>query len=223
MMMPFPGGPTDTANGTLLLAVLLAVAYGWLVARPPSWRRTIIKTGSILLLALLAALQGGPALLVLALALSAAGDAFLSRDGDRAFLGGLAAFLAAHMAYVALFCVAGEGLATIVGQPWRLALGLAMIAAVALLLWRLLPAIETALRGPVIAYAAAILAMGLVSLTLPLPLAILGAVLFMASDALLATGRFLMASDSSHQAWTQPAVWALYVAAQLCITLAFVA
>src|SRR5690606_1919107 len=125
--------------------------------------------------------------------------------------------------YVALFWLAGEGVAAIAGQPPRIILGVAMVAAVALLLWRLLPAIEPALRGPVAAYAFAILAMGLASLTLPLPLALLGAALFMASDALLATGRFLMTPDSRHQSWTQPAVWALYVAAQLCITLAFVA
>ena len=157
-MMPFPGGIEDTSNGTLLFAVLLAIAYGWLVARPPSWRRTAVKTGSIALLALLAAVQGGPLLLIFAL-----------------------------------------------------------------LMRRLWPAVGKALQLPVAVYALAILAMGMASLTTLLPLAILGAVLFMASDTLLAIGRFLLPTDSTHQGWVQPAVWALYFAAQLSIVLAFLA
>ena len=50
---------------------------------------------------MLAVVENGPLLLFAALALSAVGDAFLSREGDRAFLGGLASFLAAHLAYIA--------------------------------------------------------------------------------------------------------------------------
>lgn len=222
-MMPFPGGIADTSNGTLIFAILLAVFYGIVVDRPPSMRRTIVKTGSVLLLALLAYLQGGPALLVAALVLSAAGDAFLAQEGEQTFLGGLASFLLAHVAYVALFWTIGEGIGPLRAEVWRMALAAVMVAAVALLLRQLWPAVESRLRGPVVAYAAAILAMGVASLTLPLPLAILGAVLFMASDALLATGRFLMAPASPQQAWVRPTVWALYFVAQVCITLAFVA
>ena len=221
--MPFPGGIEDTSNGTLLFAVLLAIAYGWLVARPPSWRRTAVKTGSVALLALLAALQGGPLLLILALVLSAAGDAFLSREGEKAFLAGLVSFLAAHFAYIALFALVGDGFERLLASPWRLAIAAAMTVAVALLMGRLWPAVGKALQLPVTVYALAILAMGMASLTTLLPLAILGAALFMASDSLLAIGRFLMRTDSTHQGWVQPAVWALYFAAQLSIVLAFLA
>jgi uncharacterized membrane protein YhhN len=61
--------------------------------------------------------------------------------------------------------------------------------------------------------------MGLSALTLPVPAVIAGAILFMASDALLAVGRFLLAADSPRQALVRPAVWALYYLAQAAITL----
>lgn len=221
--MPFPGGIEETSNGTLLFAVLLAVAHGWMVARPPSWRRTAVKTGSVVLLAILAILQGGPLLLILALLLSAAGDAFLSREGEKAFLAGLVSFLAAHVAYIALFALAGHGLQLLLASTWRLAVAAAMTLSVALLMRRLWPAVGKALQVPVAIYALAILAMGVASLTTLLPLAILGAVLFMASDSLLAVGRFLLRPESTHQGWLQPFVWALYFAAQLAIVLAFLA
>ena len=48
-----------------------------------------------------------------------------------------------------------------------------------------------------------------------------GALLFTASDAILATGRFLVAPESSLQAWMQPAVWVLYYSGQMLITLWF--
>ena len=48
-----------------------------------------------------------------------------------------------------------------------------------------------------------------------------GAILFMASDGLLATEKFLVAAISAHRAWMRFAVWALYYAAQLAITLGF--
>ncbi|MDP3897611.1 MAG: lysoplasmalogenase [Mesorhizobium sp.] len=217
--MPFAGGLSETANGTLLFAVLLAVFYGFMAGHPPSWRRTLAKAGGVLLLALLAAVQGGPALLVAALLLSAAGDAFLAQNGERAFMAGLASFLLAHLAYVALFALSGEGVGLIVAEPWRIALGLAMLASVGLLVGLLWPALPGAMRGPVALYAAAILAMGLGALTVPVAPVVGGAVLFMASDGLLATGRFLIPPASPHHGWAQPAVWALYFSAQAMITL----
>ena len=43
----------------------------------------------------------------------------------------------------------------------------------------------------------------------------------MASDGLLATEKFLVAAISPHRAWMRLAVWVLYYAAQLAITLGF--
>jgi uncharacterized membrane protein YhhN len=220
--MPFPGGVENIANGTLIFSVLLAAYYGMIVHRPPSPRRTIVKTGSVALLGLLPAIEGGPALLVAALALSAIGDACLAQDGEKAFLAGLASFLLAHVAYVALFWTTGGGIGEIVAQPSRIVVALALTAAVGLILSRLWPAIEAAMRPPVALYCVAILAMGLSSLSGLGAVVVAGAVLFMASDAILAAGRFLLPQDDPRQGWIRPLVWLLYYAAQLVLTLSFI-
>jgi len=221
-MMPFPGGIENIANGTLIFSVLLAVLYGFAVTRPVSLRRTVVKTGSVALLAVLAAVEGGPALLVAALVLSAIGDACLAQDGERPFLAGLASFLVGHIAYIALFWTTGGGMAAIVSDPSRIVIAVALIVGVGLILTRLWPAIEARMRPPVALYCAAILAMGISSLSELGPTVVVGAVLFMASDALLAAGRFLVAPGDARQAWLRPLVWTLYYAAQLLLTLSFV-
>lgn len=43
----------------------------------------------------------------------------------------------------------------------------------------------------------------------------------MTSDGLLAAERFLLAAISPHRVWMRYAVWVLYYAAQLAITLGF--
>ena len=70
------------------IAALAALAYLPLAGRPVGMLRSLLKTGSVALLAL-GALTGGAPLLALALALCALGDWFLSRAGDRAFLAGV--------------------------------------------------------------------------------------------------------------------------------------
>jgi uncharacterized membrane protein YhhN len=220
--MPFPGGIESISNGTLILSLLLSVLYGFAVSRPVSLRRTLVKTGSVALLALLAAVEGGPLLLIAALVLSAIGDACLAQEGEHWFLAGLTSFLVGHIAYVALFWTTGGGLAEILSQPSRIVIALSLAAAVALILTRLWPAIETGMRPPVALYCAAILAMGVSSLSELGPNVVAGALLFMASDALLAAGRFLVGPGDPRQDWIRPLVWALYYAAQLLLTLSFV-
>jgi len=90
MTMPFAGGIDANANATLIFSLVAAVIYASHWDMPPTLARSAAKTLAVAMLAVLAAMQGGPLLLVVALALSAVGDAFLSRDGDKAFLGGLA-------------------------------------------------------------------------------------------------------------------------------------
>ena len=85
-------------------------------------------------------------------------------------------------------------------------------------LWR---RVGPSLRIPIAVYVAAILTMGIAALTTFLPWVIAGAVLFMASDGLLAAERFLLAAISPHHVWMRYAVWVLYYAAQLAITLGF--
>lgn len=220
-MMPFAGGLDSLPNGTLLLSVVAALLYLPVQGRAPSLRRSFVKTAATALLAVLAFIEGGPFLLVAALALGAAGDFFLSRDGETAFLAGLASFLAAHIAYVPLFLSAGGGMEMLAWQPWRLGLAVLAVIGAALLLYRLIPAVESRMRAPVVLYTAAILAMLLAAATVPSPVILIGAILFVVSDSLLAVGRFLMPPDSPRQRPTGAAVWVFYYLAQAAIALGF--
>ena len=217
-MMPFLGGIQSSANGTLILSVAAAIIYGLVLDARPTLLRSVLKTLAVALLAVLVVTERGPLLLAAALALSAAGDAFLSREGERAFLAGLGSFLAAHLAYVALFAWSGGG-AALLAEGWRVAAAAAIgLFALSMLvvLWR---RVKPGLRLPILAYSLAIAAMGVASLTVPNFWVVAGAILFMASDGLLAAERFLVAAISPHRAWMRHAVWALYYAAQLSITL----
>ena len=71
---------------------------------------------------------------------------------------------------------------------------------------------------PVVAYVLAITVMGIGGVVLGGPV-LLGAVLFMASDAILGTEKFLMPEGSQLRRLTGPAVWVLYYAGQALITL----
>jgi uncharacterized membrane protein YhhN len=218
-MMPFPGGVSNASNGTLIFSALFALFYTFMIFRTPSRRRTIAKTGATLLLAMLAVLEGGPWLLIAALLLSAAGDAFLAYDGDRAFMAGLASFLAAHLAYIVLFLmIGGEAIG-----GWRLiAATLMTVFAAGFLVW-LWNRVPGELRLSVAIYSAAILGMGLASLTVPNEVVALGAILFIASDAFLASGKFALAEDSPLRTPFAYAVWGLYYVAQALLTLSVLA
>lgn len=220
-MMPFEGGIDSLANGTLLLSAVAALLYLPVQGRAPSLRRSFVKTVSTALLAVLAYIEGGPLLLVVALASSSAGDFFLSRDGEKPFLAGLASFLAAHIVYVPLFLSVGGGTDMLLWQPWRIGLAVVAVLGAGLLLRRLLPAAGAQMRVPVAVYTAAILAMLLAAATVPSPVILIGAVLFVLSDSLLAIGRFLLPEGSPRQRPTGAAVWVFYYLAQVAITLGF--
>lgn len=220
-MMPFTGGVFATANGTLVLSLAAAAFYGLAASRPPTVMRAVLKTLAVALLAVLAVMQGGPWLLVLALVLSALGDFFLAFDGEKPFLAGLGSFLAAHVAYVALFCFASGGQHELLSEPWRTVVAIVMVLAVLVMLAMLMRRIGPELRIPVTLYSAAILLMGISALTLNNFWVIAGAILFMASDTILATEKFLVSAISPHRDWMRYAVWVLYYAGQLLITLGF--
>jgi len=221
MTMPFAGGIDANANATLIFSLVAAVIYAFTLGMPQSLARSAAKTLAVAMLAVLAALQGGPLLLVVALALSAVGDAFLSRDGEKAFLGGLASFLVAHIVYIAVFLRSGGGLGLLGAESWRGAIALALAVFVVVMLAALWRRVGPGLRIPIACYVVAILAMGMAALTTNSAWVIAGAVLFMASDGLLATEKFLVAAISPHRAWMRFAIWGLYYAAQLAITLGF--
>jgi uncharacterized membrane protein YhhN len=204
----------------LLFSVASACVYFFLLDTPVSLRRSVVKTIPVALLAGLVLLHRGPLLLAGALAVSALGDAFLSREGDKAFLGGLGSFLVAHLLYVALFAHSGGGLGLLLTSP-RLLIGIVIAIFAVVMLAVLWPRVEDTLRLPIAVYVAAILAMGLTALTLPDWRIILGALLFIASDAFLATEKFLLGAGSTQRYWMRHAVWALYYAAQALIALGF--
>jgi uncharacterized membrane protein YhhN len=219
--MLFPGGIEGTANATLILSVAAAVIYALIVNMRPMPLRTAVKTLAVSMLAVLVFVENGPALLFGALVLSACGDALLSRDGDRMFLAGLASFLAAHGFYIALFLTHGAGLEAAFAEPWRIAVtvGITVLALVMLvLLWR---RVKPALRLPVLAYEVVIVAMGLATLTMGNLWIVGGALLFIASDGLLASERFIVSAISPHRPSMRLAVWVLYYAAQVMIALGF--
>lgn len=218
-MMPFAGGPSTAENGTLIFAAVAALLNLVMLAQPRTAKRAAVKTASVVLLAVLAFLAGGPWLLVAALLLSSVGDAFLAFDGEKPFLSGLGAFFAAHLAYVALFLT--EGMVTVALTAPRLAIGVAMTLATGVMIVRLRPAVGDTLRLPVTAYGLAILAMGLSSLVVAPRFVPLGAVMFMASDTMLGTERFLVAHGSAASRPLAYGVWTLYWLGQATITLGF--
>ncbi|GGL78625.1 lysoplasmalogenase family protein [Wenxinia marina] len=195
------------AGAGLVSAAWYLVAFA--AVERTSALRSAVKTVAIATLAGAVALSGGPALLALALALGAAGDLALSRPGERAFLAGVAAFALAHLVYVAL--LAGQPAADLSG--WRIAAAVALCTLAAVMAARLWRA-AGALRGPVVVYAAIIVAMGFAALRAADPRLALSAGLFVASDAILAAELFLLRPGHPARRWTPYAVWILYVSAQ---------
>ena len=221
-MMPFEGGVESPGNATFIFSCAAALLYGTMAAAPPRFVASVVKTLAVALLAVLAGMQQGHWLLVLALALSAAGDLFLSRPGEKAFLAGLASFLLAHIAYIALFAIIGSGPGVLVAAPWRGALAAVLVVYGLVMLMLLMRRIGPSLRGPVTVYIVAILCMGVSALTLDAALVITGALLFMASDTLLATEKFLLPAISRQRDWMRYAVWGTYYLGQMAITLGLI-
>lgn len=198
----------------VLVYIGLAVLYMATLPRKPYAGSYLVKAAPILLLAWVAATRvDGPARvwLLLALLFSAAGDVLLDLDtGDSPFfVAGLGAFLVAHIWYVVAFSTGG----LVVGATaWVV---VPVVTAAALLLWRLYPRLGR-LRGPVVAYVTVIVAM---TTTAALGrassgLLLVGALLFMLSDSLIAVNKFLRPIPARDYL-----VMATYYAAQCLITL----
>jgi len=220
-MLPFAGGIEDPSNGSVIFSVAAAVLYFIMQETRPSLLRSAVKTLAVGLLAVLCALQHQPYLLVVALALSALGDLFLSRDGERAFLGGLGSFLAAHIAYIALFWMSGEGTAIFTAEPWRLVVVGALVVFALVMLVLLMREVGPDLRFPILVYISAIVVMGVSAVSLRNGWVIAGALAFMASDTILAAERFLVPAISPRRNVMRSAVWVLYYAAQALIVSGF--
>lgn len=176
----------------ILISLTCAASYLlFYVSRPPSLNRTVIKTLSVAALAALAVIMNGPWPLIAALALSALGDLFISRDGETAFLAGLGSFLLAHIAYVVLFWGVIGGAAAL--SPVVIILFAAY--AIGMLRW-LWPHLAE-MKAPVCAYIAVIYAMGVTAAAAPLALwpILAGAALFVISDSVLAAETFVFGTS----------------------------
>ena len=204
----------------VLISVLASLAYGLVLQfRPISLFRTLTKSLVIGALAAWAFMAGAPALLTTALAFSCLGDAILTREGDLSLPLGLASFLVAQLIYCVFFLEIG-GLAGFAAEPVRLIPGgFALLGGgvLALYLWRDLGP----LKAPVVVYVIALSAMVGASFSLRAAQAqvMVGSVLFLASDAVLAIRLFKLTHRPSPLA--DHAVWWLYVAAQGLIATAF--
>lgn len=219
-MMPFAGGSGNIDNIALPVSLVAAVLYLPMLGQGSSWRLSVVKTLSTSLLALIAWHMGGPALLVVGLALSAIGDFFLLRDGEKAFVGGLVSFLVAHVAYIVLFARIGESASVLLSMP--LVLAAAVLVAISLALLRvILRHVSKELRLPVMVYCTALVLMGLTALATEQAPIIAGAMMFVASDAILAWEKFVEPATSTRKPPLRIAVWVLYYAAQVTFLLAF--
>ena len=207
-----------------IVSLAAALAYGlWLTHQPPSWYRTVVKTAAVAALAGAAFFAGQPLLLVLALAFSALGDAFLAGDAKKWLQPGMAAFFVAHILYVPLFLGVGSGLAEFSYVGWRLGAAVATLVVGALLVrWLWLSFGQ--MRFMVAFYILAILAMVASSFTLPASYAacMAGAVMFMASDSILAVQLFKDETAFGRPRLAGLLVWFLYWGGQTAIAWPFV-
>lgn len=151
----------------------------------------------------------GGALLSVALFAHAVGDVLL----ERALLAGVAAFFAGHLAYIALFWRQRRAIDDLGGET-KLVLGLLALTAAGFLAL-LAPRLEGAERIAIPLYAGALVIMAGSALLCRRgrPWVPVGALCYVASDALLSLELFGRGTGGAR--WL---IWPLYVAAQLAIT-----
>ena len=183
---------TALLAAALLVCSLLAIASApWALNQPAL--NVVFKPLATLIVMAYAWPRGGDAPLVrrwvlTGLCFSLAGDVFLMWP-QQGFLPGLVSFLLAHLAYLLAFTRVSRFAAT----PWVL---VAYGALALLILSQLWPGVPGALRLPVVAYVLALASMAAQAAVVwrtgaPRGAVLaLGGLLFMTSDALLATNKF---------------------------------
>jgi uncharacterized membrane protein YhhN len=141
---------------------------------------------------------------------SLAGDVFLMLPQDL-FVFGLGSFLLGHLAYIVGMQLDGT-------ERPALLLGIAIVAVAMVLVGRpVIAAVkrkEKALLGPVVVYMLVISAMVASAFGTTRPLAIAGASLFYASDALIAWNRFI-----DEKSWGRMAIITTYHLGQILLIL----
>ncbi len=184
---------TAAASAFLAIAAVLAVADWVAIVRGDHRLEYVAKPGATLALAACAATLDAAhtdtqVLFVIALLASTAGDVFLMLPGDR-FVPGLGSFLVAQVLYTVGFLLAGgDGVDYVIGA---VVVGIVVVP----LAVRFVTAVRAASRGalvvPIVAYMGAISVMLVTAIGSGNPYAIVGALLFTASDALIAETRFV--------------------------------
>ncbi len=207
----FAGALAGVTYGVLLLQVSLEVPAGTpltgQIAYQPVW-----KTAMALLLARAAWFHRPKSerrWLVTALVFSGLGDFLLAMPGLKiSFIGGLGAFLMAHLAYLRLFVPLGGDI-----RAHRLVGCGLVLGAAGALLGRFWPNLGQ-LMWPVTAYIGVLAAMACAALLarLPTPLAAVGALCFVMSDAMIGMARFLSPFDTY-----QLGIWWTYAIAQVLL------
>lgn len=214
------GSSFDTAVWALV-AIALAAAGGYgtvLLAAPRTLLRAGVKTAFMAALAGALILVGAPQPLIVAAIASAFGDFFLAFDKKWLLPFGILSFLIAQLIYVLIFTWLWIGAPN--GAPLApryVAMALVILTALGFLVW-MAPKLGWMALG-VVPYAIAITAMGVAAMWLPWAAwpAMLGAVLFLVSDFVLAAELFRLPADAPARRFTAPVVWWTYVAAQLLI------
>lgn len=204
------------ANLLVFAAAVIALIYGvFILHQPENLFRSIMKTVPVALLAIAALLAGLPLVVVLALAACAAGDWFLSLEGETNFLLGLSAFLLGHLLYTTHF-LSLISLDQLFTTDMAL-LGLILLALIASVLFRLWPHLD-GLKIPVAIYAFAIAAMAFAAKAAgPGQIVLAGIALFMVSDIILAQERFTPLTNTMLRRSIPYLVWFLYFAGQALI------
>lgn len=206
----------NAAAGVLLALTLVSAAIDWMAVHNGHQATRYVFKPLTLVLLTATALALDPAdptvrsWFVVALVMSLAGDIFLMLPGDL-FVPGLGSFLLAHVAYIVGLALSGL-------EPAGVLIGLAVvIVAFAVVGARIVAGVrrsEPALGPPVLAYMGVISAMLVCAIGTGAPLAIAGALLFYASDALIGWGRFVEARP-----WGDLAVMVTYHLGQVLLVL----
>ena len=211
-----------TPGALVLLALTLVVAVGdWLaVANRSKPLEYVCKpaTMGMLILFTLAIEPDDPAArawFVAALAFGLLGDVLLMLpDQRRLFVGGLGAFLVGHLGYVFGMLAAGVSSG---GLIVGVVVVLVSVATLGRHIFRGVQRSQPGLVGPVAAYIGVISAMVVVAFGRLVPAAIVGSLLFYASDALIAFNRFLDARP-----WMPVTIMVTYHLGQIGLVLSLV-
>ena len=198
----------------LILAIVFAAIFFALRWRAFFALRPFIKAAMAILLAVYCLQVPNVPLYIMAagFALSAFGDFFLDLRGEKWFLPGLISFFIAHVAFAVYLFPHAATLSMYTGYEWGMSAGL-IAATLGFYLW-LKPALPSDMKIPVAAYSVVITIMGIAALTTTLPslLVPIGAILFIASDVVLAVERFKFKFPLDKQI-----NWALYASGQILL------